>query len=249
MGKVFVYIDETGDRGASATASPIFGMAALIVPEGRGPSVRSAVDVLRSDLGVPPDKVLSWKAYVKSHDRRRRAAEVLAGLSGVKVCYVYAKKEELRSDSYRNDKLLMYNYLAYKTYKSIVWACRNIGATEIVIRYGHVRHHDHSSTEDYIRREASRDPKVPNRLVSSMRWVSADRYRESQAADLFGGFLKAALWPSGEFDYTEPGYLLRVWHLIRNSETCAIPLGILSMPSNDVLTSEDWFPCGHCAKK
>ena len=249
MAKYFVYIDETGDRGSSANSSPIFGMAALIVPEEQGPSVRAAVNVLRSDLDVPSDRVLSWKEYVKTHDRRRRAADVLAALPGVRVCYVYAKKAELRSDSYVSDKRRMYNYVAYKTYKSIVWACRNMGASEVIIRFGHVRHHDHGDTEAYIRREASQDSKVPDRLVSSMRWVSADRYLESQAADLFGGFLKAAVWPGGRFNYTEPGYLVGVWHLIRNSETCAVPLGIMSMQSNDVLTSEDWFPCDHCPKR
>ena len=223
-------------------------MAAVLVPEGSVAALRAAVAILRTDLSVPNGKILSWKDYAKTHDRRRRAAEVLGAVDGIKVCYVYAKKSALQAGSYVDDKERFYNYVAFRTYKSIVWASRNMGATEVMIRFGHVKHHDHTRTKAYIDWQASIDPRVPDHLVKSMRWVPADRYDESQAADLFGGFLKAAVWPSGQFGYVEPSYLLSVWHRIRNSENCAIPLGIMSMPENGVLTSEAWFPCDHCKK-
>lgn len=248
VSRYFAYVDETGDRGSALTSSPIFGMAAVLVPEVSAPDLRAAVQLLRADLAVPAGKTLSWKAYAKTHDRRRRAAEVLGGVDGIKVCYVYARKSSLQPGSYVDDKERFYNYVAFKAYKSIVWACRNMGATEVLIRFGHVKHHDHSRTKTYIEREAASDPRVPDHLVKTMRWVSADRYAESEAADLFGGFLKSATWPTGQFDYVEPSYLLSIWHKIRNSENCAIPLGIMSMPQDDVLTSEDWFPCTQCTK-
>lgn len=248
MSKVYAYVDETGDRGSAASSSPIFGMAAVLVPEAHGAAVRAAVQTLRGDLAVPSNKTLSWKEYAKTHDRRRRAAEVLGAVDGIKVCYVYAKKAALQPGSYRDDKERFYNYVAGKAYRSIVWACRNMGATEVHIRFGHVKHHDHSRTKAYLERETASDARIPDGLVKSMRWVSADRYAESEAADLFGGFLKAATWPTGQFGYIEASYLVSVWHRIRNSEACAIPLGIMSMPENGVLTSEDWFPCPHCKK-
>lgn len=248
MAQVFAYVDETGDRGTSATSSPVFGMAAILVPEGRTQDLRAAVALLRADLAVPVGNVLSWKAYAKSHDRRRRAADVLGSVPGIRVCYVYARKSDLQPGSYVDHKERFYNYVAYKTYKSIVWAARNMGASEVLIRFGHVKHHDHTSTKAYIEQQAAADARIPDHLVSSMRWVPAAKYAESQAADLFGGFLKAAVWPSGQFDYVEPSYLLRVWSLIRNSETCVIPLGIMSMPHYSVLTGEDWFPCDHCTR-
>lgn len=248
MPKFFAYVDETGDRGSSTNSSPIFGMAAVIVPETSAPGLRAAVDQLRADFTVPTATVLSWKEHLKNHDRRKRAVEVLRSVPSIRVCYVYAKKSALQPGTYRDDKARFYNYVAYKTYKSIVWACRNLGADEIHIRFGHVRHHDHTATEAYIRRAARQEHNVPDSLVRSMRWVSADRYRESEAADLFGGFLRAATWPSGQFSYVEPSYLLDIWPMIRNSEACAIPLGIMSMPANSVLTSESWFPCNHCRK-
>lgn len=248
MARIFAYVDETGDRGTSATSSPVFGMAAVLVPEASTTDLRAAVLSLRADLAVPAGQVLSWKTNAKTHDRRRRAAEVLGSVPGIRVCYVYAKKSELQPGSYVDHKERFYNYVAFKTYKSIVWAARSLGASEVLIRFGHVKHHDHTSTQAYIEREAAADPRVPEHLVSSMRWIPASKYAESQAADLFGGFLKAAVWPSGQFGYVEPSYLLRVWSSIRGADTCAIPLGIMSMPHHSVLTGETWFPCDHCTK-
>jgi hypothetical protein len=248
--RVYVYVDETGDRGGSPQSSPVFGMAALVLDEEGSTAVRAAVQCLRADFGVPSAKVMSWKDHVKTHDRRRRAVEVLGKLRGVRLCYVYSVKSELHADSYLNNPQRFYNYVAYKTYKSALWAARSWkgSGARVWTRFGHVKAHDHRSTEEYIRREASADPRVPFEMEQGLRWVSADAYVESQAADLYGGFLKAALWPSGEFGYVEPCYLLGVWHQLCNSDSCAIPLGIMSMPRYDLLRSNEWFPCKQCTK-
>ncbi|PKW14423.1 DUF3800 domain-containing protein [Saccharopolyspora spinosa] len=248
--RLHVYVDETGDRGAGKDSSPIFGMAAIVLDDVGVANVRSAVNLLREDFRVPDDAVMSWKRHVKTHDRRRRAAEVLAGVRGLRVCYVYAVKDELRQGTYLDDHQRFYNYVALKTYKSTLWAARSwkgVGA-QVWTRFGHVRGHDHRTTDKYIRREAGRDSRVPFDMEQGLRWVSADQYAESQAADLYGGFLKAALWPGGEFGYVEPAYLLKVWPQIRNSESCAIPLGIMSMPANSLVRQNCWFPCDHCTK-
>lgn len=249
--RVFAYVDETGDRGARATASPIFGMAAIILSEAGAVRTRAAVQQLRSEFKVPVGTTMSWKDHVKNHDRRRRAAEVLAGVEELKVCYVYAQKSRLRQDSYLTDPQRFYNYVALKMYKNILWTGRNWKGdnARVWTRFGHVRHHDHTTTQEYLRRESRRDSKVPSHLEQGLRWVSADAYLESQAADLFGGFLRAALWPSGDFGYVEPSYLLTVWPKIRNSDSCVIPLGLMSMPRNDVVTDCDWFPCRQCPGK
>lgn len=248
--KVHVYVDETGDRGRSAASSPIFGMAAIVLDELGAVNIRQAVMALRSDFQIPQGTVMSWKDHVKTHDRRKRAAHVLSSVAGVKVCYVYAVKNALSSNSYLVDPQRFYNYLAYMIYKSTIWAARSWKGRQARVwtRFGHVRRHDHKTTEAYIRREAILDSRVPFEMEQGLRWVSADKYLESQAADLYGGFLKAALWPSGEFGYVEPAYLLQVWHQLRNSENCAIPLGIMSMPSHNLLTSQPWFPCSPCER-
>lgn len=248
---VHVYIDETGDRGCAPNSSPIFGMAAVLLDDCGQHELRAAVDRLRVDFKVPAGKVMSWKEHVKTHDRRRHAAEVLGQTTDIQICYVYSVKSALRAGSYLNDPQRFYNYVAYKTYKSVLWAARawKGAGVRVWTRFGHVRGHDHRTTESYVKSQAAADPKVPHEIEQGLRWVSANTYRESQAADLYGGFLKAALWPDGEFGYVEPAYLLRIWHQLRNSDSCAIPLGIMSMPNGDLLTGEQWFPCVDCARK
>ncbi|ANN97524.1 Protein of uncharacterised function (DUF3800) [Mycobacteroides abscessus subsp. massiliense] len=248
---VWAYIDETGDRGIGSASSPVFGMAAVLVTDSGAVQLRQAVMQLRSDFSVPANKVMSWKDYAKTHDRRKHAVEILGAVQDLKVCYVYAVKKELDPASYINDRERFYNYVAYKTYKSVIWAARNWQgqSAKLWTRFGHVRRHDHRSTESYIQWEASQDPRVPFQMEQGLRWVSADQYLESQAADLYGGFLKSAIWPSGEFNYVEPRYLLDIWRQIRNSEDCVIPLGMMSMPDNGLTCKMHWFPCSTCPKK
>jgi len=205
---------------------------------------------LRDDFKVPPDKVMSWKEHVRTHDRRRHAAKVLGELDDLQVCYVYSVKCALHETSYLADPQRFYNYVAYKIYKSALWAARAWKGSGVKVwtRFGHVKGHDHRTTERYIRQQASADAKVPYELEQGLKWMSADTYRESQAADLYSGFLKAATWPCGEFGYVEPAYLLSIWHQLRNSDSCAIPLGIMSMPDYSLLKQSEWFPCSQCTK-
>lgn len=252
MGKsrLYAYIDETGDRGSNVGSSPIFGMAAVIVDEWSARRLQDAVKQLRSDFGVPDDKPMSWKDHVKTHDRRRRAATVLGAVKGLTVCLAYADKAALSPNSYRSDKVRFYNYVAWMTYKSILWSARSLGGQDALVwtRFGHVKHHDHEGTKAYLQREAERDYRVPDWMEQGLRWVSADQYLESQAADLYGGFLRAALWPT-EWDLVEPAYLKSVWHQLRNSHDCAIPLGFMAMPDYGNLHSREWFPCANCKRK
>lgn len=191
---------------------------------------------------------MSWKQDAKTHDRRKRAAQVLGAVDGIRVCYVYSVKARLWQGTYRDDPQRFYNYVAYKAYKSVLWAARAWKGerARVWTRFGHVKHHDHRSTARYIKQQATDDPKVPFLMEQGLTWVSADKYAESQAADLYGGFLKAALWPDGQFGYVEPTYLLSVWHQLEHSHDCAIPLGIMSMPNNDLARQLDWFPCKNC---
>lgn len=248
---VYTYIDETGDRGQSPASSPIFGMAAVLVDDQAATDLRQAVRQLRRDLQVPDNAVMSWKNNVKTHDRRKRAAELLGAVQGLRVCYVYAIKSALRADSYRSDPQRFYNYVAYMTYKSTLWAARNWKGIDARVwtRFGHVRGHDDTTTRSYITRMAATDTRVPNHMEQGLRWVSADRYLESQAADMYGGFLKSAVWADGQFGYTEPSYLLSIWHQIRNSDDCAIPLGLMSMPDSGLVRLNAWFPCQPCKKQ
>lgn len=250
--KVFAYIDETGDRGYGGKkgTSPVFGMAAVLVTEEGAIALQAAVAKLRDDFDIPDGEPMSWKRHVKNHSKRIHAQRTLATVEDIKVCYVYAVKSALADGSYRDDPRRFYNYVAYKTYKSVLWAARNWQGSDARLwtRFGHVKHHNHKTTKDYIESETAWDPKLPTNMEQGLRWVSADKYAESQAADLYGGFLKAAIWPD-DYGNVEPRYLLGIWHQIRMSEACAIPLGIMSMPKHQLLADQSWFPCVDCTKR
>lgn len=241
---LYAYIDETGDRGQSGKpgSSPIFGMAAVIVSRTAAANLRRAVSDLREAFGVPDDAVMSWKKHLKTHQRRQFAAHTLAALKGVTVIYVYCQKD-LVTGNYVKHAERFYNYVAKMTYTNVLWAARGRNADGIHTRFGHVRGHNHAPTKQYLEREARRDQRVPHELEQGLRWVSADRFLESQAADLYGGFLRAALWPA-EFGLVEPQYIRTIWHQVRRgTDRCAVPLGFMSMPHNDVARALAWNPC------
>lgn len=171
--RVHVYIDETGDRGRSSASSPIFGMAAVIIEQSDTSVLRQALLDLRKDFRVPNGKVLSWKEYVKTHDRRRQAARRLAAVQGIRVCYVYVDKRALRPTAYGGSVEVMYNYVAGKMLKSALWAARSAFGTDgqVWIRYGHVRRHNHQTTESYLRQQILPDPRVPSAMLAGLNWV------------------------------------------------------------------------------
>lgn len=255
------YIDETGDRGLTSKdrASPVFGMAAVLVDNAGASRLRSALQQLRADFKVPAKDTMSWKRHVKSHDRRKHAARVLAAVPGVTVLYAYYRKDALTHGTYHEDRQRSYDFLALKMYKAVLFATA-YGAGQatrtVSTRFGHVKGHDHRATLAYLTDQGTRmREKLPSHAERDLKFVAADTHPESQAADLYAGFLKAAIWED-EFGDVEGGYLLDVWHQIRQAELCnvptsrycAVPLGIFSMPHTGLLKAASWFPCGHCVR-
>jgi hypothetical protein len=246
------YVDETGDRGSSSNASPIFGMAAVIVDSAAEVMARTALATLRSDFHVPPTRPMSWKEDVKNHDRRVHAAQVLGAVAGLTVVYVGVEKAALREGSYRDDVTVFYNVTAYETLKRILWAARN-GRSEqhqVQVRFGHVWKHDSNDTLNYFRIKHAQDRagKVPFSHMTSLSWVAADQYEMSQVADIYAGFLKAATWPNG-YGNVEGMYLTSIWHQIRNSNDCVLSLGLHYRPSSDLVRAKPWWPCKECTSR
>lgn len=246
---LYAYIDETGDRGLvdKKGSSPVFGMSAIITTAESGKAVQEAIKHLRSEFKIPDDVVMSSKKNVKTHSRRLYAAQILSAIPDVKVVYVYCQKSEV-TGQYVSDRDAFYNYVALKTYKNVLWAARNWkGIAEgIQTAFGHVKNHDNKKTAAYFDFVLGFEPKVPNVMEKKLHWVHAETYLESQAADLYGCFLKQAIWPD-EFGNTENRYLETIWHQIRKADNnCPIPLGIMSMPRNDLAQQADWNSCPHC---
>lgn len=175
---------------------------------------------------------------------------MLGGLPGLRVCYAYAVKAELDAGSYRSSHERFYNYVAKHLDNQVLWAARDWrgSGARVWTRFGHVKGFDHDSTARYLAESVRNDSRVPHHMEQGLRWVSSTEYLESQAADLFAGFLKAAVWPDGAYGYVEAAYLTSVWHQIHKSDSCVIPLGIHVMPDDRLLRMNSWFPCRDCRK-
>lgn len=243
---VWAYGDETGDRGLSSTASPIFGMATIIGNAQTMSQVKTVVKDLRSDFGVPTGEVMSWKKHLKTHERRLHAAKSLARIEDLLVVYALTRKADLYEGSFQNSQKDFYDFVAACAYKATLWAARSMEATDVRIRFGRVRGVDHARTLRYIEQTTQSDPKVPTHLQRELSWVGADQHFESEAADFYAGFMKTAFWPDA-FGNVDDVYLKHVWGQIRkNPQGCAIPLGLFTMPSYQVAFEQDWFSCVDC---
>lgn len=253
MAELFAYVDETGDPGTSGRASQAFGMAALVLGPRGVAEARILADRLRSEFGIGNDRPLSWKKYVREHDRRRYVAREISKLPDAQVTYTYCRKAEVDYGSFVNDRGKLYNYVAAKTYKSILWTAKfwdgEVGASTVLTRFGHVRGFDHEkTTRPYVRRSVDSDRKISGELERGLFWVDARNYREAMIADLFAGCLHSAI-TEDEYGSTDGGYLLQTWPLVRKVGGCAIPFGVLSIPANELVTTLEWFPCKDCHYK
>jgi hypothetical protein len=250
MPNLYAYVDETGDPGGSGKSSEAFGMSAVILGPSGAVQARELVDELRLQFKIPNNKVLSWKDHVRQHERRKYVAKRLSQLTDITVTFAYCRKTEVSYGQFTKSRGMFYNFVAGKLYKNILWATKYwpSGTSRVTTRFGHVKGFDHSETQGYFTQVIDSNPRVPHELENNLSWVAADKYRESVIADLFSGCLHQAL-THDEYGNTEGSYLRQVWPLIRNSNSCAIPLGIISIPENTLVTRHDWFPCRTCKHK
>jgi hypothetical protein len=240
------YIDETGDRGHSARSSRFFAFAAVIVADEDDLGLRSAVAQLRRDLTVPAGKALHWKEHVKTYSRRQHVARCLAQVPGVMLVYVAVEKATLPSTSgmYR-DHVLFYNFAACMTIERILLAARDWhgGARDAVVRFGHVRGFDHSTTKSYFQLKAQTDPWIPwERLRGAVHFDNQAHWDGLQAADQYAGMLNVALRPD-PFGGYEEGHLMRVRHQIRKDNSGhSWAWGVKLLGAAATFTSLPWWP-------
>jgi hypothetical protein len=247
-----VYVDETGERsnGEKQGNSLIFGMAAVLVTPASDKELQLAIGAMRLKFGIPDNVVMSSKKHLRTEDRRRFAANLLSEIKDIRVVFVYALKSEI-SGNYIQDKTLFYNYVAMQTYKRILWAARDWkGASELVrVAFGHVRGHDHETTQAYLRSQIPLQPKVPGQMAFGIKWVSASKYISSQAADIYASFIGKLLDPVN----TESFHLElfeKIWPQIRKGPFgCASNLGVMSMPQDVYFINSPWNFCLHCREK
>ncbi|MGW5852572.1 DUF3800 domain-containing protein [Streptomyces sp. NPDC055254] len=244
---VRAYIDETGDRGLSASASPYFSFAALLIADEQEANMRAAMSQLRRDLKVPPGKALHWKDHVKVFPRRQYVAGTLARLDHVKIVYVVVEKAAIPAHAgMRQDQVLFYNFAAGITLERLLLAAGHWegGTRDLVVKFGHVRGFDHRTTCDYFKLKPERSPSyVPWRLLRGQpTFEDQATWDGLQAADQYAGMLSAAIRRDGYGGY-EPAHLLAVRHqLRRDGRGSSRNYGFKILGNEATFTSLPWWP-------
>lgn len=242
-----VYVDETGDRGHTGKSSPFFAFAAVTIGDEDEAAMRAAMSRLRRDLGVPTGKALHWKDHVKTHSRRQHVASVLSQVPHLMVVYVVVEKAAIPAGSgLRTDHVIFYNYAAGMIMERLLLAARDWpgGQRNVLVRFGHVRGFDHTTTTSYFRRKRALGPSwVPwERLQGSVRFEDQARWDGLQAADQYAGMLNAAI-TADPFGGYEEAHLMRVRHQIRKDGTGnSWGWGFKVLGNEATFTSLPWWP-------
>ncbi|MFJ4579551.1 DUF3800 domain-containing protein [Streptomyces echinatus] len=244
---VRAYVDETGDRGISASASPYFSFAAVLIADEQEATMRAAMSQLRRDLKVPPGKALHWKDHVKVYPRRQYVAKTLSQVPDIKIVYVVVEKAAIPAHAgMRRDQVIFYNFAAGMILERLLLAAGDWpgGARDVVVKFGHVRGFDHRTTCDYFRIKTQQGPSwVPWRLLRGQpTFEDQAKWDGLQAADQYAGMLSAAVRPDGYGGY-EPAHLIAIRHQIRrSSQGVSRNYGFKILGNEATFTSLPWWP-------
>jgi hypothetical protein len=242
------YVDETGDRGHSGKSSAFFAFAAVLVADEDEGDLRAAMSRLRRDLSVPPGKALHWKDHVKTFQRRQHVATQLAATPGLTVIYVIVEKTAIpvRSGLHASHELF-YNYAAGMMTERLLLAARDWpgGSRDVIVRFGHVRGFDHTTTQRYFTLKAATPDWVPwNRLHGSVHFSDQSSWDGLQAADQYAGMLNVAV-TADEFGGYQEAHLMRVRHQIRRNPAGRVKgWGFKVLGNEATFTSLPWWPVG-----
>lgn len=142
----------------------------------------------------------------------------LAALPNVRVIYVVVEKAAV-SVSLLNDQVKFYNYAAGLVLERALLSAKHDwpgGPREAVVRFGHVKGFDHTTTSTYFQvKEAQAPACMPWGLLTKPPTFEGQALWDGlQAADQYAGVLSAALNVDPYGGY-EPQHLLRVRHQLR----------------------------------
>lgn len=123
--RAVAFIDESGQRGFTAKASPCFVMAAVVMPENRRHEAANWLARVRKDLRRGPQDVLHW-SQMKSHADRLHVSDNLgtqpfARVQAVVICKEHAPR--LRGD----DHNLIYRFGLRLLLERLSWLGKDVG--------------------------------------------------------------------------------------------------------------------------
>ena len=234
---LLAFVDEIGDRGHSNKSSEYFAMTAVIFPTSVQQKVKDCITGIKTKLGINLKTPLHWRKHCHRHDVRKYVTSEISKIENIKVIYVISDKKTIPKDHTK-----FYNIVAAFTMERILKHAEEINSNAIV-RYGHVRGFNHSTTLDYFKLRKWRFGDY-NRLLEQPKWISADTNSGIQLADMYAGILGAAII-SDRFGNFESSYLEKIKHQIRKSKKEKINgYGIKAISTDNNPMTFKWWPEG-----
>lgn len=237
-----VYVDETGDRGWSPTSSPVFVLAAVVVPDELDVHLRLVRDQLCHDLGKPTATVLHWAENLRYHSHRKHAVRTLAS-TDVHICYVVVDKASFGASppGGLRDHHKLYNYAMRRLLERLSWLARKHQRTAR-IEIAHIKNFKYETLREYL--------ELLQAMGSSIDWHRIDRLRIRtpkdrvllQFADIAAGALSAAVC-ADKFGSIEYAYLESLASRIyRHTPGKITTYGLHCMPDDAIVTTQPWWP-------
>jgi hypothetical protein len=207
-----VYIDESGDRGMSATSSQHFVTSAVIVDAAQEPAARAELAQLRLALGRDPGHALHFQKF--SHSQRLKAVQDVAASSVAAISSVILCKQGFNKPlppgelPYITNPDPMYLWAMRLLLERVSWFVRDHGGGAAVVTFAHVRHFKAEKLHSYRAALEAGDTQVhwPSFDGHKFRIGHPNRIELLQLADTTASALFRAIEPD-EFGNVERRYL------------------------------------------
>ncbi|HMK62714.1 MAG TPA: DUF3800 domain-containing protein, partial [Acidimicrobiales bacterium] len=198
-------MDESGDRGWSGKSSPVFILAALLVPDHLDGQLRAVRSQLCSDLGKPTATVLHWRENIKNHSQRKYVAKTLA-LEQITLIYVVIDKASFGNNpGGLLDHARMYNYAIRRLLERISWFLRDNGAIGH-IALAQITNFKYGTLRFYLEILQNQQTSIAWQSLALPLKIHPTKDRVLlQLADIAAGILGTALWPD-DFGAVESAY-------------------------------------------
>lgn len=219
------WVDEMGDRGMSPKSSPVFAMAAVVIPDTHRIFLSRKIELIKDTFGIPKHIALHWSDHAKTFARRQFVAEQLAEVPGVRVNFVIFEKAAIPLEAaIVEDKVKFYNYTAGIALERILLTASEWPGDDksVQVQFGHVKGFgQHEETRQYFWMKRQRKSLVNwDLLPQEPKFVESSTNSGVQAADQYAGMLRSAVIPDELGGYEEQ-HLLRISHQIRRGPSGA----------------------------
>jgi hypothetical protein len=200
------YVDESGDRGTTPTATDFFVMSAAIVDDLTRPAVQGRLASIRHGLNKPPGTVLHFARNIREHGARVYVCRQLGGLRRLTISnVVMCKRLLIGADQLTTDPQAVYLYTLRFTLERLSWLARDQNA-EIIVTFAHVQNFPYDRLDEYVARLRTIPTTIHWPVVRDIRINQPRNLELLQIADIAASSVLRAFQPD-RFGVTEDRYL------------------------------------------